>query len=388
MRIVPFPNRGEASSTLSWQAELDAALNGDAAGPPADSWRELREDVRALAPAIDPEFDRQLRARIGESADSRGRSAGSTGRLPGWWRRHRRLPAAAGFVAVVGAVAAALVITVPGPAGTSEKAPRSARSNAEVVGAGVTPHSGAVVAGVAQPSIVSGPAGPAPPPGREQQLAASITLAAGSGDVQATADGVARLAASEGGFVQNSHVQVQQGGPSEASLTLRLPSAKLNAALASLAQLAPVHAESQSLEDITGSYLAARRALADATAERQALLRALAAATTQGQIESLHAQLSQSRAAISQARSGLQTVSQHASNAEVEVSVTGGARGSGEGLTLHRGVHAAGRVLIITLVALLVATAILVPLGLLLVALFAGRRVWRRYQRERALDPS
>lgn len=77
---------------------------------------------------------------------------------------------------------------------------------------------------------------------------------------------LARLAVSEGGFVQNSHVQVQQTGPSEADLTLKLPSAKLNAALAALAELAPVHAESQSLQDITNSYQAARRALADASA--------------------------------------------------------------------------------------------------------------------------
>jgi hypothetical protein len=193
---------------------------------------------------------------------------------------------------------------------------------------------------------------------------------------------------SEGGFVQNSHVQVQQTGPSEANITLKLPSAKLNTALAALAELAPVQAESQSLQDITNSYQAARRALADATDERQALLRALAAATTQGQIESLHDQLAQARAAITRARSGLQAVSQRASNAEVEVSVTGNGRSAGGGLTLHRGLHDVGRVLIVALVVLLIAIAALVPLALLLAVLFAGRHAWRRFQRERALDPS
>ncbi len=33
-------------------------------GPPADSWRELRDDVRALAPPMDPDFERQLSERI------------------------------------------------------------------------------------------------------------------------------------------------------------------------------------------------------------------------------------------------------------------------------------------------------------------------------------
>jgi hypothetical protein len=45
-------------------------------------------------------------------------------------------------------------------------------------------------------------------------------------------------------------------------------------------------------------------------------------------------------------------------------------------------------VLVITVVVLLVAAAILVPLALLLVALAVGRSTWRRYQREHALDAS
>lgn len=72
----------------------------------------------------------------------------------------------------------------------------------------------------------------------------------------------------------------------------------------------------------------------------------------------------------------------------MEVSVTGDGHSAGEGLTLRRGLHDVGRVLIVTLVVLLIAIAVLVPLALLLAALFAGRRAWRRYQRERALDPS
>jgi Domain of unknown function (DUF4349) len=390
MRIIPFPNRGETSSTQGWPAELEAALNGEAAGPAADSWRELREDVRALAPPMDPGFERQLRARISGEVERRARSGGQTRRRRvGWLRRRGRPEAVAGVVAVVCAIVAALVIAGPRTAGTAKEArpaPHSALQPA--LGAAAIPEPSRGVKVEAGPSIAAPSGAAISPAGREQQLAASITLAAGPSDVQATADRVARLAVSEGGFVQNSHVQVQQAGPSEASLTLKLPSTKLNAALAALAELAPVHAESQSLQDITNSYEAARRALADATAERRALLRALAAATTQAQIESLRAQLSQARAAIAQARSGLQAVSQRASNAEVEVSVTGNGHSAGEGLTFHRGLHDVGRVLIVTLVVLLVATAVLLPLALLLAVLFAGRRAWRRYQRERVLDPS
>ncbi|MGA2320934.1 MAG: DUF4349 domain-containing protein [Solirubrobacteraceae bacterium] len=305
-----------------------------------------------------------------------------------WPRLPSRLGAAA-IIATTSAVVAAVLIAAPwraatpreaGPAGTSQRAvPLSAGAS--------TPKSAsrAAQSATAEP-IAPTPTGAASAPGRVQQLAASISLAPTPSELQETADRVARLAVSAGGFVQSSHVQVQQGGTSEANLMLRLPSAKLNAALASLGQLAPVRAESQSLQDITDAYDAARQRLTDATAERQALLRALSAATTQGQIDSLRERLSQSRSAIAEARSGLQAVSQRASTAEVEVTVVGDAHAGSKGLTLHRGLHDAGRVLIVTLVVLLITAAILVPLALLLTALVTGRSAWRRYQRERALD--
>jgi cellobiose-specific phosphotransferase system component IIA len=171
----------------------------------------------------------------------------------------------------------------------------------------------------------------------------------------------------------------------EATLTLSLPSAKLSAALASLGRLAPVRSESQSLQDITNTYDAARQRLSDATAERQALLRALSKATTEGQIDSLRERLAQNRGSIAQAHTAFQAVSQRASTAEVEVTVIGDGHAGSEGLTLHRGLHDAGRVLVVTLVVLLIAAAILVPLALLLAALVTTRRAWRRHQRERVL---
>jgi hypothetical protein len=417
MRIVPFPGRGEASPNESWQAELEAALNGDGEGSVADSWRELREDVRALAPPMASEFEHQLNERIGERAARRrprklsppqhpGASTVTSPAPPatptnparpdpasrqphrrlGWLRPPGRLGGAA-IIAGIGAVVAAVVIAGPWRASTPRDVVNAnARQLAVPASAGARTVEGPSRA--AAVPLAPARSGAASTSGRVQQLAASVSLAATPNDVQATADRVARLAVSDGGFVQSSHAQIQQGGPSEANLMLRLPSAKLSAALASLEQLAPVRAESQSLQDITGTYDAARRRLADATAERQALLRALAGASSQGQIDSLRERLQQARSAIAQARSALQAVSQRASTAEVEVTVVGDARAGSEGLTLHRGLHDAGRVLVVTLAVLLVAVAILLPLALLLAALASGRGAWRRYQRERALDAS
>jgi hypothetical protein len=217
-------------------------------------------------------------------------------------------------------------------------------------------------------------------------VAVSVSLSTTPANVQATSDSVARIAVRDEGFVESSHVQVQQQGPSEATLVLRLPGTRLSAALASIGQLAPVSAESQSLQDITDTYDAARRRLADVTAERQALRRALSAATTERQIVSLRERLSHASSALAQARSALQAVSQRASTAEVEVTIVGNRRASSEGLTLHRGLHDAGRVLVVALIVLLIAAAILLPLALVLAALAVGGRAWRRYQRERVLQ--
>jgi hypothetical protein len=402
MKVIPFPGGSSASPDDAWLAELEAVLNGDGEGVIADSWRELRRDVRALAPPMDPEFERQFGERIAERA---ARSAPKRPHRRFGWRRPSGHLGAAASVAAIGAVIAAVIIAGPWRTGTRpiEQAPSSQpatsstpgvsapkgvfRTTQGATGAAAQP-SASASAGAAANAPASAPAAgsPAAAPGRVQQLAASITLAATPSDVQETADRVSRLAVGDGGFVQSSHVQVQQPGTSEANLALSLPGAKLSGALASLGQIAPVRAESQSLQDITNTYEAARQRLSDATAERQALFRALSRATTEGQIDSLRGRLSQNRGAIAQAQSALQTVSRRASTAEVEVTVLGDAHAGSEGFTLHRGLHDAGRVLVVTLAILLIAAAILVPLALLLVVLATARRMWLRYQRERALD--
>jgi hypothetical protein len=453
MRIVPFHGRAQDTDEqppgAAWLTELEDSLSGDAIGPAAESWRELREDVRALAPAMSPGFERTLGERILERQGARQPRRGAPlglgarqeiGRLrtsgplgtrvvggrepqgaPSDSRRGRpprrfpwtlwpRLlgtlrtlsPSARLGLATLGTVGAALVVTLVlvGPLrsgvsphasiGEADIAVRPAKQGAAAASSAASPSTAGANADarpVKGAPLATGSTGTSSAPGRLQQLAASITLAADPNDVQTTADRVGQLAASDGGFVQSSHVQVQQGS-GEASLTLRLPSARLGAGLASLARLAPVRGESQSLQDITEAFDSARRRAADATAERQALLRALGRASTQGQIESLRARLSQNATAISRARSAQRSVSRQATTASVEVTVLGDAHGASGGLSLHRGLHDASRVLIVVAVVLLIGAAVLVPLALLLAAFLAGRRSWLRSRRERALDAS
>ncbi|HEX7610673.1 MAG TPA: DUF4349 domain-containing protein, partial [Solirubrobacteraceae bacterium] len=394
--IIPFPARGEARREDPMMEELEAALRGESRTPQSEAWVALRSDVRALAPPMAPDFERSLRSQIDQwtAGSPPSTSPRPVHSVPESARRRRqpsrRLRAAA-VAAGVCAVAAGVVIAAENtgtPRGGPVAAPAVVRAGTPATPtpkATNTPDTGAAgTAGEAAQPATSAASAPATP-GRVQELAASITLAPAPADVQATADRVARLAVSDGGFVQSSQVQQQREGTSEATLQLSLPSARLSAALASLGQIAPVRAQSQSLQDITSAYDGARRTLADAVAERAALLRALAGASTQGQIESLRRQLSLAAGAIARARSALAAVSGRATTATVEVTVQGDARSGAEGLTLHRGLHDAGHVLTVAAVVLLVALAVLVPLALLAGALLLGARGWRRFARERAL---
>ena len=367
MKVVRFPGRDGA---VDGEA-IDAALNGELAGPEALAVRELRDDIRALAAPPDAGFERELQARVAEWARER--------REPRRARLRRRLAASPGRSLALGGAVAALVafaLVVVLASGHDEQLAekvfptqnRIAPHRAEQLGAAQ-----AVESSAAAPAAAS----------RLQQLGASVTLATGSEAVQEAADAVSRLGTSYGGYVQSSHVQVRKGGTSEAQLVLSLPSAKLSQAIAALGRIAPERAVNQESQDITSSYDAARRQLGDDEAVRRALLRALAAATTQGQIESLRARLAGNRAAISRDREAVHAVARRAATSRVEVTIEGGR--AHDGLTLGAGARDAGDVLQVAGAVALIALAVLVPLALIALAVTAAARGWRRRRRESAL---
>ena len=437
MRIIPFPSDEPLPGQEAWTAELEAALRGESQRPDAHAWRELRDDVRALAPAMTPAFEVRLaqelerrgalevsaeHAKTQRSQDAVGSprriSAGDTSASrPGVFARHRRgswllashrrwavgavASAAVALVAallILGSHGSAPLIESPAPTQRTPAGALSPSARGQQAAASSSPSSTPAPSATSKGSSASAPAQASPSiaapsangvfsaPGRVQQLAASVTLGSTPQNLQATSDRVAQLTVRDGGYVQSSNVQVQQQGVSEATLALRLPSARLAAALAAIGRLAPVRAENQSLQDITGAYNAAHRQLSDAEAEQRALLRALAAASTEGQIDSLHARLAASRSAIARAQSSVNSISARASTSEVEVSILGDARAGNEGLTLHKGLHDAGQVLLVVAIAILILAAILVPFALLIAGVAGARRTWRRYQREQALN--
>lgn len=384
--------------------ELRDALDGDAPGAAAESWRLLREDVRALAPPPEAEFERRLHERLRDCAQ--GRAAATRRRMPrlALSRRPqiggRQLLAGAGAGVALCALCALVIAFASGVFNGSERTLPPAghvKAGSEVRSPSKAPESSAAVASAPEaagaPAASNGQAAPFPhetftSDGRVQEQSASITLAAPASEVQAVAGAAGRLATGDGGYVISSQVDVQREGAQagEATLSLSIPSARLAQALTALGRLAPVRSQSESLQDITNAYEAAHRALADASAERAALLRALAKASTQGQIESLRQRLSLAGGTITRDKNQLQSVSRRAESSRVEVSVLAAAHARTKRSTLARGLDDAGHVLAVVLVGLLIALAVLVPLGVLGVfALLIGRR-WRRWQREQALD--
>ncbi len=406
MRVIRFPGAAEAELAGREAGEqIDAALAGEVAGDEASMLRELREDVRALAPALDARFERELQAWVAESV--RWRQASGSGRRARLGRLRERLSGTPGRLAALGAagvVVAAVVVavgiggggsgstqpiassTVNGPAVGSSRAHSKVKGDLEPATS-----AGAAKAGPAESSAAAAPRFTppevSPASHRLQKLGASVTLAPhGSEAVQEASDAVTRLAAEDGGYVESSQVQVRHEGQSEAQLRLSIPSAKLATAIAALGRIAPLRDVSQESQDITSSYEADKRQLADDEAVRRALLRALAAATSEGTIDSLRERLSSNREALSHDRAQLASVSHTAATSQLEVTITSSGSAPASRSTLDRGVHDAGHVLALAGAVALVALAVLVPLMLLAFVLDALRRSWRRRAREAALE--
>jgi Domain of unknown function (DUF4349) len=405
MKVIRFPGSQSTGPVADRSAEIEAALRGESVGVEAESWRLLRQDVRALAAPVDSDFERELQARLaGWAAEGPGATRPSLNARIAHLRARlvglavgRRFAASGAAVSLV-AIVLALVLVGPFRSGSEPLSPKphvrlpaSAQKQSAPVKADEEPVIGTAGAesssSSASSTVTPSAAGPTTSaPARLQQLGASVTLAASSSGVQAAAEGVSRLGVGDGGFVESSHVQVRSNGPSEADVTLSIPSAKLNTTIAALGRIASVRGVSQSSQDITGSYDSAKRRLDDALAERRALLRALAAASTQGQIDSLREQLSGNREALNRDHTEVRSVSHQAATSQLYVTITGGPAAEGGGLTLRRGLDDAGDVLATAGAALLIGLAGLLPLVLLAFALLAVRRAWRRRRREAALD--
>jgi len=404
---------------------LEAALAGD---PAAE--RELValvRDVRTEAPAMSPSFRAQLDERVesgfarGGTAASAGRSSRLRGLLPGAARsgaprepspgRSRRTPLGSRplipALGVAGCLLAGIVAVVLATGGSSDDSGSHASSVAATqaapaerqssgAGAGDAGSSSGPSTDLAAPSTKSGstaqaaPSTPAAPPtngGRHVERSTRLELT--TTDVQRTADGIVRATQAAGGYVQLSQVRTADRNAG-ATFVLRIPTAKLDDALASLSKLGHVRAMEQSANDITGAYDSAQSRLADARAERRGLLRALGKATTAQEITSLKARIADNRSALNRLQSEFNAVRRRANYATIQVDVTGRARTQpvtpGGSWSPGDAAHDALRVLEVAAGVALIGLAVLIPLAILGTAGGLAAGALRRRRRESALN--
>ena len=278
---------------------LEAALAGDPAAEP--ELAALVRDVRAEAPAMAPDFRARLdgrvaarlrqgaatappAVRVAASDDSRARRrrlrrrrprrdrAERRRRLERQRRQQRRRPRR----------------RAPPRTESSDSAKSSSGA-----GSGA---SGSSSSGSSTPQLAAPAPGPAAP-AQQRRVERSTRLELTTTDVQAASDGVVRATQATGGFVQSSQVSTGDGR-STASFVLRVPTGRLDDALARLSRLGHVRSLQQSADDITNVYNGASARLAEARAERRGLLRALSKATTAAEISSLRARIADNRGTL------------------------------------------------------------------------------------------
>ena len=318
----------------------------------------FRDDVLAVAARPDPEFRTQLGRRVA------GGFARPRRRMPQWVRW-------APAVAVAAATLVALVVAIGSTNHSSSSSSMSARPSAQPEAA----DSGSASAGTARRSV---------------ERSAQLTLRVERSHVQDAADGVVRATQAAGGYVQSSNVAVGDG--SRADFVLRIPSGRLDSALAALSRLGHVQGLQQSTQDITSTVDATAARLKEARAERRGLLRALSKATTRNEIAAIKARLRDNRARLAQAERDARAARGRASLSTVTVGVVGAARGAvgpkpgGGPWTPGDALHDAARILEVgagvALVALAVALLLAIPAGLG----WLSARGARRRRREAALD--
>src|SRR4051794_24939992 len=367
---VPSPSSGRPAmrtdpTVLADLEELDRALAGE-----PSTFNELVADVRAQRPQMDPAFAARLDARVDEARKAPPR--------PSWlaW-------------SPLAGLAAALVVAVVVVSGGGDSANHSASSGASA--ASTSADRSAKSAAPAAPALSSGATSEATPAvGRKVERSTSLQLSTARTDVQSVADDVIATTQRFGGIVDSSQISTSDAEAS-AVFALRIPTRRLDEAVAALSKLAHVASLSQGSTDITGPFVSVIDRLRDARAERRALLKALARATTTQEVDALKARLRDNRSQISEYKGELNALRRRADLAHVDVTIAGnGHKGSGGGGKWTPG-DAAGdalRVLEVAAGVILIGLAGGLPLALLGGAAALAARSARRRRREDVLASS
>ena len=369
-------------------ATIDRVLGGRETDPGDAALAELALLLRDERPDPEPGWAARLdeRAAAGFPRGGGGRGGKRSSRRGGWM-------APAGALATL-LLVVVVVAVVNGGGGTSGE-------NAASSGSAGAPTATTVVPG-AQPGAMERDAAPFNnayrasgasadsnkiAPGTENRKVdrdAQLALSTQPDEVRSVTGEVISITRSLGGIVASSQVSETPDGAS-ASLQLTIPTRNLDQALDRMTDLADVDSLNESAVDITRPVIDAKDRLRDAEARRRELLQALGNATTESEADALEAKIADARREIARAEAAYERVTRKARLSDLAVTVA-----SNPDASTHRSLgdwlDDAVDVLRTVAGVLLVALAVLVPLGLIaaLVGWIVARV--RRRRRERALD--
>jgi len=220
---------------------------------------------------------------------------------------------------------------------------------------------------------------------REVARSVRITLATPPEDLQETSNRIIEVTDSFNGIVMRSSVS---GGEDNgrASFSLMIPSGQAEAAVAELSSVADLRSRTQQSVDITAPTLSAEERLQTARARVESLLTELSGATGDEERRRIGRQLFWARQNVSSLTANLERLQRRVSFTPVSVAVeTGEDTGSTGGWDISDAIDDAGRLLAVSAGVAVVALAIAIPIGLMVLVALAINRAWLRRSRERAL---
>jgi hypothetical protein len=396
---------------------IDATLSGHAVDPEFAELAELALLLADVRPSLPPAAAERLdaRAALHFSEHPEPRAVRTTS------RRRRYIPAFGGAVGALAAVAIIAVIATSGGGGSSGSSFSGATSTASSASSSSAGSSSAASHPLAHtgPGLVKTPAGAASstasskggsgssssgaasaqspaatpvPNGRRTEQSAQLQLSAPAARINQVSQEVFDTVGAVNGIVEHSQVSSGTGG--YATFTLSIPSGNLQEAMTRLSELSGAHVVSRTdqTQDVNNTYLSTQRALADAQALRASLVKQLADAVTTTEIDSLTTQIHDAEAQITKDQRALHSLNSKISFSPLTVILNAGAapgptqhRHSG-GFTFGRAAHDAGKVLETAAGIALIVLAALVPIALVVIVLAWMAHLWRRRQREQALD--
>ncbi len=218
---------------------------------------------------------------------------------------------------------------------------------------------------------------------------ADITLGTDPENVQDVSNDIVEVVDDRGGIVLDSSVLDGPAGQAGASFSLLIPSAQLESAVSDLSGIADLRSRSQETEDITAPTLTVEDSLRDSRARVDSLVKELSEATTTEDRNRIEDDLALERRQAARLSTKLNRLERRANLTPVGVTVeTGGdtsASGDDSSWGIGEAIDDAGNMLGVSAGVALIALAIAIPIGLVVLIALALNRAWVRHSRRRAL---